>query len=48
VFAAIHFYTQWFARLGAHPGAILAAGAITIAIGFALKSLLATMPPRTA
>lgn len=48
VFAAIHFYTQWFERLGAHPGAILAAGAITIAIGFALKSLLATMPPRTA
>jgi hypothetical protein len=48
VFAAIHFYTQWFERLGAHPGAILAAGAITIAIGFVLKSLLAAMPPRTA
>ena len=46
VFAAIHFYTQWFERLGAHPGAILAAGAITIGVGFVLKSLLATMSPR--
>jgi hypothetical protein len=48
VFAAIHFYTQSFERLGAHPGAILAAGAMTIVIGFVLKSMLAAMPVRTA
>lgn len=48
VFASIHFYTQWFERLGANPGAVLTAGLITIGIGFALKMLLSTMPPRTA
>ena len=35
VFGAIHFYTQYFERLGANPGSILVAGlfAITIAFG---------------
>jgi hypothetical protein len=35
VFGAIHFYTQWFERLGASPVTVLAAGisAIGIAIG---------------
>lgn len=47
VFAAIHFYTQWFERLGAEPVGVLVAGLLTIAIGFALKSLLAGMPQRS-
>ncbi len=34
VFGAIHFYTQWFERLGAVPIAILLAG--VVALGFAL------------
>ena len=34
VFAAIHFYTQWFERLGPEPLAILLAG--LLALGFAL------------
>lgn len=46
VFAAIHFYTQWFERLGPNPGAVLLAGLIAIGIGIGLKSLLATMPGR--
>jgi iron complex transport system permease protein len=31
-FGAIHFYTQWFERLGASPGTILIAGLVTIGI----------------
>jgi iron complex transport system permease protein len=34
VFAAIHFYTQWFERLGPEPVAILLAG--ILALGFAI------------
>jgi hypothetical protein len=30
-FGAIHFYTQWFERLGATPGTVLVAGLITLA-----------------
>lgn len=48
VFAAIHFYTQWFERLGANPGPILAAGLVTVATGFALKTVIASMPARAA
>lgn len=48
VFAAIHFYTQWFERLGAKPGTVLAAGLIMIGIGLGLKTLLTTMPPKAA
>ena len=33
VFGAIHFYTQWFERLGPEPGAVLLGG--LIALGFA-------------
>ena len=33
VFAAIHFYTQWFERFGPDPIAVIAAGVATIAIG---------------
>jgi len=35
VFGAIHFYTQWFERMGAEPVAVIVAGAITIVIGLA-------------
>ena len=35
-FAAIHFYTQWFERLGASPATILIAGLVTIAIAFGI------------
>jgi hypothetical protein len=36
VFAAIHFYTQWFERLGASPGTVLIAGLVTIGIAVAI------------
>lgn len=36
VFGAIHFYTQYFERLGASPGSIFAAGLGAIAIALAL------------
>jgi iron complex transport system permease protein len=36
VFAAIHFYTQYFERLGASPGTIVTAGLAAIGIALAL------------
>lgn len=36
VFGSIHFYTQWFERLGASPFTVMAAGAATVAIGLGL------------
>jgi hypothetical protein len=48
VFAAIHFYTQWFERLGAEPVAVLMAGVIAIGVGFGLKMALTAMPNRAA
>ncbi len=39
IFGAIHFYTQWFERLGAEPGAILAAGLIALGIALGLWRL---------
>jgi iron complex transport system permease protein len=36
VFGAIHFYTQYFERLGASPGTVLAAGLVAIGIALAL------------
>ena len=36
VFAAIHFYTQWFERLGATPVSVLLAGVIMLAIALGL------------
>jgi hypothetical protein len=36
VFAAIHFYTQWFERLGATPLAILLGGLILLGVAFGL------------
>lgn len=35
-FGAIHFYTQWFERLGADPVSVIAAGIVAIAIGFTI------------
>lgn len=36
VFGAIHFYTQWFERLGAEPLSVLLAGLITLGCALAL------------
>jgi iron complex transport system permease protein len=36
VFGAIHFYTQYFERLGASPGTILIAGLLALGIAFAI------------
>jgi iron complex transport system permease protein len=36
VFGAIHFYTQWFERLGASPLSVLGGGLIMLAIALAL------------
>jgi hypothetical protein len=36
VFGAIHFYTQWFERLGAQPLAIILAGLVTVLIAVLL------------
>lgn len=36
VFGAIHFYTQWFERLNATPGSVLAAGLVTLGAAVAL------------
>jgi hypothetical protein len=37
VFGAIHFYTQWFERLGAEPLGIILAGLTVVAIAVALR-----------
>lgn len=36
VFGAIHFYSQYFERVGATPGSIFFAGLVAIAIGFGI------------
>ena len=36
VFGAIHFYTQWFERLGANAGSVLIGGLLMLAFGFGL------------
>jgi iron complex transport system permease protein len=38
VFAAIHFYTQWFEKLGANPTTVLLAGLLLLAFAFGLWS----------
>ncbi len=35
-FGAIHFYTQWFERLGATPASVLLAGVLLLAVALAL------------
>ena len=37
VFGSIHFYTQWFERLGASPGSLLLAGATALGILYGLR-----------
>ncbi len=39
VFAGIHFYTQWFERLGATPGTVLIAGLLVLGFALALRML---------
>ncbi len=39
VFGAIHFYTQWFERLGATPMSVLAAGVLLLAAALLLRRL---------
>ncbi|MGH7049408.1 MAG: hypothetical protein ACREE5_02035 [Acetobacteraceae bacterium] len=36
IFAAIHFYTQWFAHLGATPASVLTAGVLMLAFAVGL------------
>jgi hypothetical protein len=48
VFAGIHFFTQWFARLGADPAVVLIAGVLAIGAALGLKAALAAMPGREA
>lgn len=39
VFGAIHFYTQWFAQLGANPLSVLLAGILMLGIALGLRAL---------
>ena len=39
VFGAVHFYTQWFERLGASPGAVLTAGLFALSFAMLLRAL---------
>ena len=39
MFGAIHFYTQWFERLGATPWAVVMAGLVTLAFAFGIRTL---------
>ncbi len=36
VFGAIHFYTQWFEKLGATPLSVLVAGMTTLALAIGI------------
>jgi iron complex transport system permease protein len=50
VFGAIHFYTQYFERLGAEPGSIMVAGLVALGIAFAIvrynKAAKAAVPEK--
>lgn len=43
VFGAIHFYTQWFERLGASPATVLTGGLVALAIALVLRAYNARM-----
>ncbi len=43
VFGGIHFYTQWFERLGASPATVLVAGLLALTFAFALRTLNARL-----
>ena len=38
IFGSIHFYTQWFERLGASPASLIAAGLIALGILYGLRA----------
>ena len=44
IFAGIHFYTQWFERLGATPLSVLLGGLVMLAAAFALWMLNRRIP----
>lgn len=44
VFGAIHFYTQWFERLGATPASILIAGLITLGVAMGIWMMRSRRP----
>jgi iron complex transport system permease protein len=44
VFGGIHFYTQWFERLGATPLSVLLGGLVMLASAFALRVLNRRIP----
>lgn len=49
VFGSIHFYTQWFERLGATPGSLVAAGLAALGIVYGLRRYNRTiLKPRIA
>ena len=43
VFGGIHFYTQWFERLGASPQTVLAAGLLALGFALVLRALNARL-----
>ena len=45
VFGAIHFYTQYFERLGASPSTLLIAGLIALGIAIAIAKYNRSQPP---
>ena len=47
VFGAIHFYTQYFERLGASPGSIILAGLVAIGIAFGIASYNRSVASKT-
>lgn len=44
VFGALHFYTQWFERLGASAGSVLMAGMLALAFAIGLRTLNTKFP----
>jgi len=44
VFGAIHFYAQWFERLGASPGSVLTAGLLALILAIGLRALNTERP----
>jgi hypothetical protein len=46
-FGAIHFYTQWFERLGATPASVLLGGVVLLVIAFALWTFNRRAGPAT-
>ncbi len=48
VFGGIHFYTQWFERLGANAFSVLTGGVILIAVALALRAFNRSPPPARA